>query len=149
VAQSLQIRDDQILDVKLPISAFGKQKGYALVSFETRAMAEYAMGLLDGIVFRKNRLKVKTDQDWQTLYPFQSSTANYPVNDPGYYYQPQHGQAASHQQCSPSYPVTSAAYENNDPEEYVEQTPSENPEPETTVPAVVDGSRNRHARIRS
>ena len=143
VAQSLQIRDDQILDVKLPINAFGKQKGYALVSFETRAMAEYAIGLLDGIMFRKNRLKVKTDQDWQTLYPVQSSTANYPGNDPSYHYQPQHGQAASHQQRSPSYPVTSAVYENNDPEEYVEQTPSANPEPETAVPAVVDGSKHR------
>lgn len=148
LSRRLQIRDDPILDVKLPTNALGRPKGYALVSFGTRAMAEYAKDSLDGIIFRKNRLKVKTDQDWQTLYPVQSSTADYRVNDPSYHYQPQYVQAASHQseQWSPSYSVTSAAYEGKDPGEYSEQTPSTNPEPETTIPAVVNGSRHRHGR---
>jgi RNA recognition motif. (a.k.a. RRM, RBD, or RNP domain) len=149
VARRLQVQDNQILEVKLPTDALGKQKGYALVSFETRSIAEYAKDLLDGIAFRKSRLKVKTDQDWQTLYPVQLSTAGYIVNDLSYHYQPQHVQAAYHQceQRSPSYPVTSATYEDNDPGEYTEQTPSANPEPDTTIPAVVDGSKYRHGRI--
>jgi hypothetical protein len=124
------------------------QKGYALVSFETRAMIEYAKDRLDGIRFRNNRLKVKTDQDWQTLYPVQSSTADYMVNDPSYHYQPQHVQTASQQseQQSLSYSMTPAAHEDTDREEHAEQTPSANPEPETTTPPVVDGSRRRHGR---
>lgn len=144
VARRLQIGDAQILNVNLPTNASGKQKGYALVCFKTRAMAEYARDHLDGVIFRKNRLRVKTDQDRQTLYPVQLSTADYGVNALNYCFQPQHRQTTSHQSgpWSPPNPVTSATYD-NDPGEYAEIPSSVNPEPETTTPAVVNGSKSR------
>lgn len=148
VARRLRIQDDEILDVALPTNALGKQKGYALISFETRAMAESAKDALDGITFRKNRLKVKTDQDRQTLYPSNLSTASHSVTYSNYRHQSQRMETAPPQywQRPSSYPLTSATHEDEDPGEYAEQPSSANPEPDTTIPAVVDGSKHRHAR---
>lgn len=148
VARTLHIQDDQILEVSLPTNSLGKQKGYALVSFATRALAESAKDALNGIAFRGKRLKVKTDQDWQTLYPSHSPTASH--GEGPSYFQHQSQQAETNNlQCgtwTSACPATSATREDGGgPGDRTAGQPSDaNPAPEFIEPLVVDGSRDRN-----
>jgi RNA recognition motif-containing protein len=131
--------------VSLPTNALGKQKGYATLSFHTGEMAELAKDALDGVKLRGNRLKVKTDQDWQTLYPTHYSTTlhsmshSYPQHQSHFAETniPQYANLAS------DYPVTTQKFGDGDHGDYIEQLASANLEPEFIDPLVVDGSKNR------
>jgi RNA recognition motif-containing protein len=148
VARTLQIRDDQILDVSLPTNALGKQKGYATVSFHTREMAELAKDALDGVKLRGNRLKVKTDQDWQTLYPTHYSTTSHNMS----HSYPQHQShlvetnIPQHVNLASDYSVTTMKFgdgDHGDHGDHIGQLAGANLEPEFIDPLVVDGSKNR------
>jgi RNA recognition motif-containing protein len=145
VARTLQIRDDQILDVSLPNNILGKQKGYATVSFHTREMAELAKNALDGVKLRGNRLKVKTDQDWQTLYPTHYSTTSYSMS----HSYPQHQShlvetnIPQYVNLASDYQVTPMKFGDGDHGDRTGQLASANLEPEFIDPLVVDGSKNR------
>jgi RNA recognition motif-containing protein len=145
IARTLQIRDDQILDMSLPTNALGKQKGYATVSFHTREMAELAKDALDDVKLRGNLLKVKTDQDWQTLYPTHYSTTSHNMS----HSYPQHQShlvetnISQYVNLASDYPVTTMKFGDGDYGGHIGQLAGAILEPEFIDPLVVDGSKNR------
>jgi len=145
VTRTLRIPDERILDVSLPIDALGRQKGYALVSFQTKELAEFAKDALDGIIFCGNRLKVKTDQNWQTIYP--SHPFNDSKSETRLQYQhncfPLGAEIPQNGEWAPSYSAVAKTGNGGYSTNVVGQLSGASREPEFIEPLVVDGSKTR------
>lgn len=100
---------------------------------------------MDGIKLCGKRLKVKTDQNWQTPYQPHDSTASHSVSYSYPQHQSHYGESNTLQYDSwvSDYTVATMTFGDGDLGDHAGQLSGANVEPEFIDPLVVDGSKNR------